>query len=227
MDDLRTNLLHGGDRVLTFPKQAAVGRIMPKEAFYKNLKLSNEIREHFVSDVKRIILEYKLAADTINIPRGEEVSEILVLSIEQKKPAIDYRIIENIARQNPHRILFIIKYQDMGQLVVYFKKLYKTDWRPLAEINLEAKGFDLDSVWEGFIEQIAFQNEEFGMINAELLIDERLKKQDDFLKIKKRVEKLERLSRNEIQPKKKFELYTQLQGLKKLLNKEGEEKWKS
>jgi len=196
---------------------------MPKEAFYKNLKLSNEIREHFVSDVKRIILEYKLAADTINIPQGEEISEILVLSIEQKKPVIDYRIIENIARQNPHKILFIIKYQDTGQLVVYFKKLYKTTWMPLAEINLEAKGFDLDKIWEGFIEQIAFQNAECGIMNAELPIDERLKKQDDFLKLQKRIEKLERLSRNEIQPKKKFELYTQLQGIKKLLDKEGGE----
>ena len=213
--------------MLTFPKQAVVGRIMPKEAFYKNLKLSNEIREHFVSDVKRIILEYKLATDTINIPKGEEISEILVLSIEQKKPDIDYRIVENIARQNPHKILFIIKYQDKGQLVVYFKKLYKTARMPLDELKLEAKGFDLDSVWEGFIEQIALQNDEFGMINPELPIDERLKRQDDLLKLKKRIEKLERLSRNEIQPKKKFDLYTQLQGLKKLLENGGEEKWKS
>lgn len=209
--------------MLTFPKQAVVGSILHKEKFYENLKLSNEIREHFVSDVKRIILEYKLAANTINIPKGEEVSEILVLSIEQKKPAIDYRIVENIARQNSHKILFIIKYQDMGQLAVYFKKLYKTAWMPLAEINLEAKGFDLDSVWEGFIEQIAFQNAECTMINAELPIDERLKRQDDFLKLQKKIEKLEHLSRSEIQPKKKFELYTQLQGLKKHFDKEGDE----
>lgn len=53
--------------MLTFPSTAAVGRIMPKEAFYKRLTLSREIRDNFVADVKRIVMEYKLAPDTINI----------------------------------------------------------------------------------------------------------------------------------------------------------------
>ena len=74
-------------------------------------------------------------------------------------------------------------------------------------------------VWEGFIEQIALQ-ENVGPVNDSLSIPEKLKKQDTILKLQKEIDKLERLSRNEKQPKKRFELFTQLQDLKKLLTEE-------
>lgn len=204
--------------MLTFPSIAAVGRIMPKEAFYKRLTLSSEIRDNFVADVKRIVMEYKLAPDTINISKGEEVSEILVLSIELKKQEIDYRIVENIARQNVHKLLFLLKFGNKVQLALYYNKLYKTGWMPLTDINLDTRGFDLDSIWEGFIEQVALQ--ETVPVDDRLSVPEKLKKQDTILKLQKEIEKLERLSRNEKQPKKRFELYTQLQGLKKKLAEE-------
>ncbi len=207
--------------MLTFPSTAAVGRIMPKEAFYKRLTLSSEIRDNFVADVKRIVMEYKLAPDTINIAKGEEVSEILVLSIELKQQELDYRIVENIARQNAHKLLFLLKFGNKGQLALYYNKLYKTGWMLLADINLDARGLDLDNIWEGFIEQIALQ--ETVPVDDCLSVPEKLKKQDTILKLQKEIEKLERLSRNEKQPKKRFELYTQLQGLKeKLAEEKGE-----
>lgn len=205
--------------MLTFPSKAAVGRIMPKETFYKRLSLSSEIRDKFVADVKRIVMEYKLAPDTINIAKGAEVSEILVLSIELKKQAMDYRIVENIARQNAHKLLFLLKFEGQGQLALYYSKLYKTSWMPLSDINLDAKGLNLDSIWEGFIEQIALQ-ENVVPVGENISVHEKLKKQDTILKLLKEIEKLERLSRNEKQPKKRFELFTQLQGLKKELAEE-------
>jgi Domain of unknown function (DUF4391) len=204
--------------VLTFPSKATVGRIMPKEAFYKRLNLSSELREKFVSDVKRIVMEYKLAPDTLNVEKGGEISEILVLSIDLKKKDMDYRIVESIARQNPHKLLFLLKFLDQGQFVLYYSKLYKTRWIPLTDLRLDARGLNLDNIWEGFIEQIALQMD----IPAKecLSIAEKLKKQDTILKLQKEIEKLDRLSRNEKQPKKRFELFTQLQGLKKKLFEE-------
>lgn len=205
--------------MLIFPSKVAVGRIMPKEAFYKRLTLSNEIRERFVSDVKRIVMEYKLSPDTINVEKGTEVSEILVLSIDLKKQEIDYRIVENIARQNMHKLVFLLKFEDQGQLALYYSKLYKTRWMPLTDLQLDARGLNFDDVWEGFIEQIALQ-ENVIPVDDNLSIPEKLKKQDTILKLQKEIEKLERRSRKEIQPKKRFELFTQLQGLKEKLTEE-------
>lgn len=62
--------------MLNFPSRAAVGRVMPKEAFYKNLNLSSELKERFVSDIKRISIEYKLSPDTLNLDKSGETSEI-------------------------------------------------------------------------------------------------------------------------------------------------------
>lgn len=209
--------------MLSFPTRAYVGRIMPKEAFYKNLTLSREVREKFVSDIKRIVLEYKLAPDTINVEPGNDVEEILCLVIELKKSNLDYRIVENIARQNPHQLLFLIKYADQGQLALYFHKLCKTEWLPLEELRLDTGGFTMDKIWEGFVEQIALGNAKGDIQNIELPIEERLKKQEIILRLQKEIDRLERLSRNEKQPKKRFELYTQLQGLKRqLAGEEGE-----
>lgn len=205
--------------MLSFPSTAVVGRIMPKDAFYKRLTLSSEVREKFVSDVKRIVLEYKLSPETLNVEKGGEIAEILVLSIDLKKQELDYRIVENIARQNTHKLLFLLKFQAQGQLALYYSKLYKTRWMPLADLELNTKGLNLDVIWEGFIEQIALQ-EEIVLASGGLTIEEKLKKQDTILKLQKEIDKLERLSRNEKQPKKRFELFTQMQGLKKRLAEE-------
>lgn len=205
--------------MLKFPEKAFVGRNMPKEAFYKNLKLSSELKEKFVSDIKRIVLEYKLSPDTLNLEKSGETSEILVLFIELKKQELDYRIVESIARQNAHKLLFLLKFQERGQLALYYGKLYKTNWTPLTTLKLEASGLNLDSIWEGFIEQIALQENVITSCDS-LAIDEKLKKQDTILKLQKEIDKLERLSRSENQPKKRFELYNRLQGLKKKLAEE-------
>lgn len=205
--------------MITFPKKAAVGRIMPKEAFYKRLTLSSNVREKFVSDVKRIVLDYKLSADTLNVEKGSEIPEILMLSIDLKKQEMDDRIVENIARQNAHKLLFLLKFQEQGQLALYYHKLYKTSWMPLEELKLDAQGLNLDSIWEGFIEQIALQVEAVPA-DDRLSVDEKLLKQEKILKLQKEMEKLERLSRKEKQPKKRFDLYTKLQAVKKELAEE-------
>lgn len=204
--------------MLNFPSKAAVGRIMPKEAFYKRLVLSSELRSKFVSDIKRITMEYKLSPETLNVENAGEISEILVLSIDLKKKDVDYRIIENIARQNAHKLLFLLKFGDEGQLALYYNKLYKTNWTILSDIKLETNGLNIGDIWEGYIEQIAIQEEVNN--NEDISVDEKLMKQEVILNLQKEIDKLEKRSRKEKQPKKRFELFTQLQTVKKKLEEE-------
>lgn len=197
--------------MIHFPSATAVGRVMPKEAFYKHLTLNAELKEKFVTDVKRITLANSLTAATLNLKPGTGISEILVLVIDLKKQEFDGRIIENIARQNKHELVFVLRYEKSAKLAVYYRKLYSTDWEPIDDLNLVAAGFTLDDVWNGFLEQIALTDAECKMQNSELGIDERLARQDTILKLQKEIDKLELLTRKEIQPKKKFELYMHLQ----------------
>ena len=203
--------------MIQFPGSSKVGRIMSKEAFYKRLNLSTELKEKFISEIRRISVENSLTENTLNLQPGKEVAEILVLGLELKQQTIDKRILENIARQNQHKILFYLRFEDAGQLALYQNKLFKTEWMPVDVLQLETKGFSLDEVWENFIEQIALTREAKGPIK-EAPLAYRLKRQEDILRLEKKIEQLEKAAWTEKQPKKKFELAMLVQQLRQELD---------
>lgn len=196
--------------MIQLPSATVVGHVLPKEAFYKRLTLSGDLKEKFVADIKRITLSNSLTTATLHLEAGTEVAEILVLTVELKKQQFDGRIVENIARQNPHKLLFLLRFEDKAQLAVYYAKLYTTAWTPYDEISLQVKGLMLDEIWQGFLEQIALRD---GLTEAlpDEDFDSRLQRQEMILKLQKEIEKLEKRTQCEVQPKKKFELYGQLQ----------------
>ncbi len=201
--------------MIQFPSTAHVGRTMPKEAFYKQLDLSKELKEKIVSDVRRIVMEYALTADSIHVDKSDELAEILVLTIQLKKQEFDPKIVEAIARQNKHRLVFVLTYEEQEQLAMYSSKLYRTPWLPSDQVKLLLRGRTIAEIWDGFVEQIALIDEKPAA--AEMSIEERLRRQEQMAKLQKDIERLERMTRKETQPKKKFDLYQRLQAIKKQL----------
>lgn len=202
--------------MIDFPTATVVHRRMPKEAFYKRLPLTKVLKEKFVSDVDRIFVENSLTKDNLNLTAESEIKEILLLSLFLKKQESDAKILETIAKQNPHKLIFLLIYEDIRQLAIWHGKLYCTEWIPSADIELKARGFSLDEIWDSFIEQIAI-HEEHATAAGELSIDERLAMQEQITKLEKRIQKTETAAWKEQQPKKRFELYQRLQGYKKEL----------
>jgi len=80
-------------------------------------------------------------------------------------------------------------------------------------VQLAAKGFTLSGIWENMIEQVALY-EEKAEETAGLSLNERLKLQEQIEKLQKQIDKTEATVWKEQQPKKRFELYTQLQAYK-------------
>ena len=202
--------------MIDFPKTTAVHRRLPKEAFYRNLPLTPKLKEKFVSDVDRIYVENSLTKEGLNLSSDGTITEILLLSVSLKKREFDGKVAEAIARQNPHKLVFLLIYEDERQLALYHGKLYRTPWMPEAELSLEARGFTLDEIWSGLIEQIALYGEQRGA-PAELTVDERLARQEKIRKLEKQIQKTEAAAWKEQQPKKRFALYQKLQEYKKEL----------
>ena len=125
-------------------------------------------------------------------------------------------MIEAIARQNPHKLVFLLVFEDSRQLALYHSKLYRTQWMDAAEVDLKPQGFSLDEIWDGFTEQIALYEERAEKTDS-LSMDDRLKLQEEILKLEKLIEKTEAAAWKEQQPKKQFELYTRLRGYKQKL----------
>lgn len=202
--------------MIDFPEATRVHRRMPKEAFYKRLPLTTAMKDKFVSDVDRIFVENSLTAENLNLSQESEVKEILLLSINLKKQEFDGKVVEAIARQNPHNLVFLLSYEDMRQLALYHGKLYRSSWVPETELTLAAKGFSLEEIWNGFIEQIALYGERTESAEN-MTIDERLVLQEKIIKLEKQIEKTETAAWKETQPKKRFDLYSKLQKYKQEL----------
>lgn len=202
--------------MIEFPAATAVHRRLPKEAFYKHLPLTKILKEKFVSDVDRIVVENSFTKENLNLASDAEIKEIMLLSISLKNQEFDGKVIEAIARQNPHKLVFLLSFENQQQLAVYHNKLYRTLWMDHDEIALKLQGYSLDEIWDSFIEQIALYEERTEQTEF-LSIDDRLAIQDQILKLEKQIDKTENAMWKEQQPKKKFELHTRLREYQKKL----------
>ena len=202
--------------MIEFPAATAVHRRLPKEAFYKRLPLTKMLKEKFVSDVDRIVVENSFTKENLNLASDAEIKEIMLLSISLKNQEFDGKVIEAIARQNPHKLVFLLSFENQQQLAVYYNKLYRTLWMEHDEIALKLQGYSLDEIWDSFIEQIALY-EERAEQTEDLSIEDRLEIQDQILKLEKQIDKTENAMWKEQQPKKKFELHTRLREFQKKL----------
>lgn len=201
---------------IDFPEVTKIHRRMPKEAFYKRLQLTKSLKEKFIQDVDRIFVENSLTMENLHLTQDSEVKEILLLSISLKKQEFDGKVVEAIARQNPHHLVFLLIFGDTRQLAIYHGKLYRTKWMPEEDLKIQAVGFSLEEIWNGFIEQIALHEERAEAADG-LTIDQRLQLQEKIVKLEKQVAKTEAAAWKETQPKKRFDLYTRLQKYKQEL----------
>lgn len=107
--------------LFNFPKQAAFERVLPKSKIYEHSKPGNAVKELFVKQVDKIIWQYKLAPETINLPAKPSVSEIQIFSITLKTPELS----EDVLRCIDQAIPFPIVYQLMFEERIKAKAAYK------------------------------------------------------------------------------------------------------
>ena len=53
---------------ISYPKQAAFGRNLPKYKIYEHSGANTRLKDLFVEQVEQIVWQYKLAPETINLP---------------------------------------------------------------------------------------------------------------------------------------------------------------
>lgn len=83
--------------MLGLPSTTEVGRRLPKEAFYRNLKLDARTRDEFVHLIESTTIANSIKPTTTNLGDGGRVHEIMVLDIRLRGDAQPTRAIEAIA----------------------------------------------------------------------------------------------------------------------------------
>lgn len=199
--------------MIEMPKSTLVHKRLPKEAFYRNLTLDKRVKDRFVSEIDTIYLENSLTKERLHLTADSPVQEILLLTVHLKQQDCSAGILEAIARQNPHKLVFLLCYEDQRQLALYYGKLYRTAWVPEERLTLEVRGFSLTEVWEGFVEQVALPPEQIGR-HPELTLQERISRAERIVKLEREIKSLETKVRREKQFNKQVEMNKRLKEMK-------------
>lgn len=196
------------------PEKTRVNQKIPKEAFYKNLKLNNKLKKSLIDDVESIVVTHSLTNDSMGFESTTIIEEILLVTIDLRR--IDYNIslIETILKSNPHKLLIKLNFNNRLQYLFYENKLYKSAWKDSFNLDYQCDAKRLDKLWLYLIIQVLGFENNFDS-NKDLIAV--LEDYDKIKKLEVSIGVLERKINKEVQPKKKFILYKELQLLKQSL----------
>ena len=112
---------------ISYPKQAAFGRVLPKNKIYEHSGATSAIREMFVRQVEQIVWKFKLAPETINLASKPGVPELQVFAIQLKAPALNHEVLRCIDGAVQFPIIFELTFEGKTQVVAAFKRPSESD----------------------------------------------------------------------------------------------------
>jgi hypothetical protein len=206
------------------PASTEFNKRIPKQKFYENLSITPALKKAFVEQIKVIWWRNKLAATTLNLAAGEQVTEIEVFELRLATGELDEEVLRQIDKEIPYHILFLLEYEGKYQAWIGYKeaaagggnafkvnRYYHTAWMPPQELPLRLAGLTLDAVYEGFVRQIAG-----GLLQdaPTETLKESVEKAQRKAALEKQLANLEKKAWAERQPRKKFELADRIRALK-------------
>ncbi len=213
--------------MLDLPKNTEFNRRIPKTKFYVNLSVTPALRRVFVEQIKAIRWCNKIAATTLNLAAGKNVTEIEIIEIALSRPNLDENVLRLIDREIPYHIVFLLEFEGKYQIWTAYKEnaasgsgafkvesYYHTGWTREDELSLHIEGLDLDVVYENFVRQVAgdqLQNK------PDESLKESVEREQRKTELRKQISKLETLIRREKQLNKQVPLNTELKRLKKFV----------
>lgn len=112
---------------ISYPKQAAFGRNLPKNKIYEHSGANTRLKELFVEQVEQIVWQYKLAPETINLPAKPGVPEIQVFAIQLKTPELNLDVLRCIDGAVLFPIVFELSFDGRTQVMAAYKRPNESD----------------------------------------------------------------------------------------------------
>ena len=154
--------------MIGLPKTTEFNKRIPKQNFYENMDISPALKKIFVEQVRIIYWKNKIAASTMNLAAGTDVTELEVFEVRLSSPVLDDSLLRQIDKEIPYHILFLLEYQGKYQAWIGYKEAaasgnkafkvngyYHTEWLAEDELPLKLEGLNVDAVYENFVRQIA------------------------------------------------------------------------
>lgn len=196
--------------MLSLPSSTEVKRPLPKAQLYKRFDWKPSQRDSFDAEVSRLDFVNWIAPRTLPaIAEGVEVKEIFVIEVSLKTPDFDTRNIILLAKSIPQHVIYLLRFEDEEMLAVYHSKLFTTPWQSLDSATVELSGLNLDAMWQSIVSSIGkFSVEQDKSLTEQIKVDEEHEKR------LRQIAALERQMNASKQPRRKRELFIELQNLK-------------
>lgn len=107
--------------MLGLPKSTEFNKRIPKQKFYENIAVTPAIKKRSWS-IRIIYWRNKIAATTLNLAAGEQVTEIEVIEIKLASPQINETALKQIDREIPYHILFVLSFDSKVQAWIGYKE---------------------------------------------------------------------------------------------------------
>jgi hypothetical protein len=210
---------------LSLPSSTVFNRRIPKQKFYENLDVANDIKRLFVDQIQTITWQNKIAPSTVTAAAGETVTEIEIFSIQLNQRNLDIQVLRLIDTEIPYHILFILEYGGEAQAWIAYKEqnqtnpgrfktgtYYHTEWMRQEALTLRLEGLTMDTLYDSLIRQIA--RERLAVSSGED-IREAVSRDERRRKLEREIAILEKKVRAEKQFNRQVALYGELGKLRR------------
>ncbi len=211
--------------MLGLPRSTEYGKRIPKQKFYDNISISPELKRVFAEQIAAIFWSNKISPDTLNVAAGDTVDEIEVFTVKLNQSSLDTRVLQQIDKQIPYHIIFLLKYKDRLQAWIGYKeaaasgsnafkvsRYYHTDWMTEDELHLSIDGLNMEAVYESLVRQIA--GDKLQADSGESL-KESVERDEKKKQLERQIAALENKMRREKQLNRQMEMNAELKRLRK------------
>ena len=193
--------------MLNLPNQTLIDKFLPKKTFEEKVTNGKKI----FKNISKITLKCKLSANTINIEKTQNISEILIFEIVLNEKNIPKDAIKKIDELVVFPKLFVFKYKEDFCYGIFYKeekKYFFSNWNEKKEFDFVA--LNLEKVYENIITTFfKTQNK-----NANIDFKKSFELENKIENLKKEIEVLENKIKKEKQFKNQLELSKKLTPLK-------------
>jgi len=213
-----------------YPTKARVANKLPKNKLYENASVNTKLKDKFVNQIEKIVWQYKLAPDTLNLDATDKVPEIQIFDVFLKTKEVDQVLLEVIDKAIPLPIIFQIHKGNKVKIKAAYKRpsesannkwviesYFESEWldKDTAKQPMP-QALDLGKLYEQILKSL--MPVEVVSSKTTQTLDEQVDKINKINSLQKELDKLGSKYKKEKQRNRQFEINKQIKLKQKELN---------
>ena len=195
------------------PASTELSKQLAKERVFAKFKVGSAAQELFNADISTMFIANHISEETVpGLKSGKTVKGIYVLALNLKQPVCDAKNLALLAKMIPQKMVFALFFDGKVQFAISHERLHLSELVPVDDAKLEIRGTYLDEVWENLVKAIGNVVVEEGRTLEGQIEANELRKA-----LERKIECLTEKAYREKQPRRKSELWGEIETLKRQL----------